>query len=380
MANFHEVIGRLRDGNLTIRSSSRSKDEMGRLLQDLDLFSDSLRDVVDNIQKSVDRNRAIGSDLVGASEGTVTSLRQIGEHLQEMGNIVTVLETDSTAIQRVTQEMDGFISGVGQQVERQSEAVATSSAAVEEISAAISGMATSTDQRLQVTRKLAQDVANGEKQMEGALEQTRRLASQADVIMQMVHTIEEIATQTDLLAMNAAIEAAHAGASGKGFAVVAGEIKKLARSASQSTQEISRSVGEVLNYVRQTEQSATSVGQLFHRLAGEIQDVSSGMEEMQGASQELRGSGQSILAALGSVNEMTQDVRRSAASAMQQVGDLTLSMDKLKAVSTDARGRMDSVLRDIDSISESSQKVAAAGHENAQCAEELAKLVRHFTV
>jgi len=230
--------------------------------------------------------------------------------------------------------------------------------------------------------------------VEGAAVKVAELGAKGDQIGAIVETIDDIAEQTNLLALNAAIEAARAGEQGKGFAVVADEVRKLAERSSRATKEIATLIGEVQRGTaeaveamqvgaREVEQGADLADQSTAAL-GEIK-ASAGarqviLDDMLGAIDEIERMSAQAVAASQSIAGIAGETDQAAARMREGAATVTGAVESIAAVSEENSAAAEEVSAATEEMSAQAEQVVAAAASLAAMAVDLEKLVARFKV
>ena len=298
-------------------------------------------------------NARAGS-LLGNLSRMLTAIRQM------VGEIST-----KSGIVRETAEGISTSSGqVAEASHRQADSTSSMAAAIEELTVSInhiSELARDTEQYSSSAAQLAQGgearVAEAAREMALISEQTsaaagmiRSLESRANEISKITEVIKEIAAQTNLLALNAAIEAARAGEQGRGFAVVADEVRKLAERTSAATEEISEMTGAIQG----------DTGSAVATMDRALPQVERGVELAHQAEQSLR------------------EIREGANTTLERIRDVALATQEQSAASTAIAQQVESIAQMVEETSASTEATAASANELDLIAKELGGLVSRF--
>jgi methyl-accepting chemotaxis protein len=193
-------------------------------------------------------------------------------------------------------------------------------------------------------------------------------------------TFYSIGTQTNMFAMNAAIEAAHAGDAGKGFSVVAEEVRKLAEESTTRASEISASMKEIMALIMVTEKSSTQSGELFGQIVQQIGDVNAGMMEVENSMGEISEGSKQILDSLESIVESTTNIKESSAVMTGKVQEIVNTDIMLVGISGEIKNDIIKIASGINELSKSIEKVSHSGSVNAQNVTRIESLTSGFKV
>lgn len=226
-------------------------------------------------------------------------------------------------------EIQTQLDHVNSSVRNQSVSLEQSSAAIEQMIKTAQGLSNQASERQNALENLRNAASNGERDMGQTVEAIDAIAGSIGQIGEMVSLIDDIASRTDLLSFNAAIEAAHAGNAGKGFAVVADEIKKLAQGVSENAKSVNGQLSTVTEQTHKGTETTRRASEAVNSLITEIRNTSEGFKAMIDHTGEMAiGSGQ-ISEALGNLMKLSATVDEAAAGITGTIETLGSSMDRM---------------------------------------------------
>ncbi len=380
LSDYITAFDGLSNGDLTVRSHIDSRDEIGRLSDYFNRLAESLNSMIGGIRKVTDDTRQGSEDLASSSTQTAAAVEQMRANSEQMKKKMNTLDDEVRRSKEAADDVEVRLTGLNERIEGQATAISESSASIEEMSGNIRSIARVSEEKLKMAEKLEETSRHGEQDMESTRKLMKTVADSADVMMGMIGVIDDIAAKTNLLAMNAAIEAAHAGDAGRGFAVVAEEIRNLAESSSRSAREISNSLKETIADIGTAEKTTEKTGKVFEEMVRMIREVAAGMSEMQYSTTELSEGSNQIVEALTSLIEITQDVKGNSADMKDRVLAITESMETLRNVSADTASGMAEMAQGIQEVAMAAQSVSDAGTTNSESVQHLEELVSRFKI
>jgi len=367
-------------GDLTVRAKISANDEVGRIALFFNDFIGTLGGMVKEVKRVSGTTERISNDLAASSEQTAAGLHEIRINTEGMKNKIVHLDEEVSASTKSASDIGEYIRRLASLIEDQAAAINESSASIEEMSAGITNIAKAAEEKLRIANELESTALDGQSEMEQTEQMIKKVAASASVIMEMIQIIQDISSKTNLLAMNAAIEAAHAGDFGKGFAVVADEIRNLAESSAESAKQITQSLGEVAEYINISETNTERTGEIFGRIVDQIKGVAWSMSEMKNATQELSIGAQQILEALGSLVSTTEEVKGSSGEMNNRIREIIQAMIQVSNISSDTKNGMEEVSIGINEIYSAAEAISSAGHENSLSVAKLKELIGKFNV
>ncbi|MDA3958669.1 methyl-accepting chemotaxis protein [Oceanispirochaeta sp.] len=218
----------------------------------------------------------------------------------------------------------------------------------------------------------------GKKQIDLTSREFAVVAEKISQIQEMAATIKNIAAQTNLLSMNAAIEAAHAGDSGKGFAVVADEIRKLAETSGKSSGNITTLIKEITTGVNNTSVSVGSTLRIFDSISEEVESTVNAFHEIEDSVSELTIGGRQIMESTEEINNVTNEVRYGSSEIHKGIESTNSSLLSIKAKS----GAVDTAILEIYSkaseVVDAMKKLQDIGDSLDEITKDLSKKFSQF--
>lgn len=351
-------------GDLSRSISARTNDEIGQLVGWINQFIGKLRSILINVTELVDKNHRIGTLISRTSHNAATVVSGVVEGLSDTRREMSRLDSEIEKITDSIEHMNDSVKNLSAQVETQSSAVQESSASIEEIMASVSSIATTSKQRSVAMASLVGLISGGSEKVSSTNFLIQQIASNAEDMMELITIINDISNQTNLLAMNASIEAAHAGEAGKGFAVVAEEIRKLAEDTRENSERIGTSLSTTTDKIRSaTVAGQESEGALSH-INEEVQEFSRAFGEMSSALTEVSSASREILDSINSLRTVSQIVNDTTSQMRAGIEVVADSSRVIQQVSSQTLGITSRLAEQGDRMNRISSHVSALGNQN----------------
>jgi methyl-accepting chemotaxis protein len=324
-------------GNLLIRLKDDEQNEIGFLGKELNAFIEYLSKLISQIRDGSVQTETNTETLHKMIEKVQTRMAEISE---ETGAIKDTILTQSESTVHVSSELDTIAHTLKVQndiINQQSDHIAESSSTIEEQMKSIRQLVEYLRTSAVECDNLNKHVETGRTDLKTLKENVEVLHNQSNTVFEANKIINVIASQTNLLAMNAAIEAAHAGAAGSGFAVVAEEIRKLAESSSDQSKIINGSMKQLKESIELAVKTTDSTHASFDRIFGSIQTVTDNEREIlfllnQGSSHTGK-----ILDDLTQLKEVTRTIADGAAQILSKSDSIDQEMKKLGSITSDVK-------------------------------------------
>ncbi|MDR2313316.1 MAG: methyl-accepting chemotaxis protein [Spirochaetaceae bacterium] len=368
------------EGDLTKTVAIHSKDEIGDLARYFNATLEKIKNLVVTIKNRSVSLFDIGNELAGNMTETAAAINEITANIQSIkGRVInqsaSVTETNAT-MEQITVNIDKL----SVHVERQSESVAQSSSAIEEMLANIQSVTSTLVKNGENVKDLIEASEVGRAGLQEVAADIQEIARESAGLLEINAVMENIASQTNLLSMNAAIEAAHAGEAGKGFAVVADEIRKLAESSGEQSKTISTVLKKIKDSIDKITASTDSVLNKFEAIDGGVRTVSDQEENIRNAMEEQSAGSKQILEAMGNLSEATQRVKGSSEEMLEGSKQVIQESKNLELTTQEIANGMNEMATGADQINVAVTRVNAISGENKGNIDVLVREVAKFKV
>ncbi|MDC7228535.1 MAG: methyl-accepting chemotaxis protein [Spirochaetales bacterium] len=354
------------EGDLTKRIKLTSQNEIGQLGRNVNSFIGKIHDIVYRMKEVSSESRSIGEKLEGKSSDIGAVVAQMESAMENLKNNGLLLDEDVQSANDDVKEIQHLLANIVNRIEEQAAAVNESSAAVEEMIASVNNISGIAESKQGIIVQLEETARKSESDMQETLQVITGISSNADLISDLLQVINNVADQTNLLAMNAAIEAAHAGDAGKGFAVVADEIRKLAETTSLNAKDISNNLALIITNIKNSAELTEEMGKSINNMTDTIGDVSSSMNEMTGGLQELAAGTVEVTEALNTMVNITSDVRSSSVNIREKSSSIESAMTNLSSLSGRNSIALEETSAGIHEINTSVAAVSNLGNRNTE--------------
>jgi methyl-accepting chemotaxis protein len=368
------------EGDLTKEISLTSKDELGDLARYFNRTIVKIKEMVLAIKHDADTLSRTGGELASNMTHTAASIDEITASVH---SVKTQTEKQSESVKNADTsigQMAESIDSLSSVVQKQADCVNRSSSAIEQLLANIQNVTKTLIKNSENVTTLAQAAEAGQNGLQEVAEAIQEIDKESAGLLEINAVMENIASQTNLLSMNAAIEAAHAGDAGKGFAVVAEEIRKLAESSSDQSKTISGVLQKIKDAIGKIAQSTEGVLLTFEAISGGMKQVSKQEEQVRAAMEEQGRGSRQILEAVGSLNEITGAVRNGAEAVSGRNREVMQESRVLERIIGEISGGMQEMAAGAEQISSAVTRVREISGENKEQIETLRGEVSRFKV
>jgi methyl-accepting chemotaxis protein len=375
-----EALKDISEGDLTRSIHVSTKDEIGDLARDFNYSTEKIKNLVGTIKYKINGLNHTSFELSANMGKTSTAVQQISSNLDNMENLMVKQENGAEEAGRAVGDIKENIDSLNKIIEEQTENVNMSSTAIEEMTANIHSVTQTLIENSKNVSALTEASENGRTGLQTVAQEIREIAHDSEGLLEINSVMNNIASQTNLLSMNAAIEAAHAGEAGKGFAVVADEIRKLAESSSKQSKTTATMLKKIKASIDNITKSSDDVLARFGAIDTGVKTVSEHEQNIRGAMEEQETGGKQILESISRLRDITASVKKGSTHMAESGKTLVKDTDEFIKTSREAVEGMSEILKGVNQINISINHVNDMSHENNQNFESLKQETEKFII
>ena len=357
-----------------------TRNEIGLLTNDLNVFKDETHALLTDIKKSVDISLDTAENVNSSMTKTSKSVEEIIKNINMVKERASFQSDSVLKSDKTIRTMISKINELNENVNIQVESVSNSSSAVEEMVANIRSVTQILEGNSKTVETLASESETGRKKIKESTDLAANILDKSKGLVEASSVVQSIASQTNLLAMNAAIEAAHAGEAGKGFAVVADEIRKLAEQSNTQGKNIGNQLSELQDIIQGVSDNTKAVQTQFEVIFDLTNKVQQQEAVIRNAMDEQNEGNVQVLQSINEIKSSADVVKENTnvlLSGGKQIGEEMKNLENVTREITDSMNKMSA---DSSEITQEVELCHKLSYENQDNLEELSSNVGMFKI
>jgi len=368
------------EGDLTRSVAVSSKDEVGSLAQYFNKTLEKIKGLVLLIKKQSGTLSEIGSDLSSNMTQTAAAVNEITANIQSIKGRVINQSASVTETNATMEQVIANINKLNGLVENQADTIQKRSAFIQVMVNNINSVNQTLHKNMENVQTLKEASEIGRNGLQEVAADIQEISRESEGLLEINSVMENIASQTNLLSMNAAIEAAHAGEAGKGFAVVADEIRKLAESSSEQSKTIGTVLKKIAESIKKITGATDNVLKRFEAIDSSVKTVAEQEEVIRHAMEEQSDGSHQLLQGTSNLNGITQQVKAGSEEMLNGSQEVIHESHNLEKVTQEITGGMNEMASGAEQMNVAVHNVNEISGKNRDAINTLMKEVSRFKV
>lgn len=368
------------DGDLMVRLPLIGHDEVTELSRCFNKTIEKIGTSIRTVKKNTIAMNSSAGELSDNVIKTVQSIDEITKTIKDVKGQAATQESYAVETAATIEQINKTLNRLASDIETQTGSITQSSQMITNMAENTVDITKTLEENNELIKAVYDQTRLGKENVRAANEVTKKIAEHSELLLEAGQIIQNIASQTNLLAMNAAIEAAHAGVAGKGFAVVAGEIRKLAEESNRQGKHIGAVIKESTEVIQLLTGTGQQAEQTFLGVYDSVSKISAKEDSIVEIMRTQRENGMKVLALIKQLDAITQRVQTGASEMLTGGEQIANKMQKLTQVTRNTTQNMNEIAADADQITGAINHVSTISQANKTRIDRLAAEVGKFTV